>query len=564
MNGMGTRALLERKAVGGALAVCAGLSVALLAGFGYAAVRGWQRSSLALSNRRTEEAAGVLVSALTKDMQAVQRSVLVSADSTESILAPPLDELGTVASAFARYPYAEWFFASNDAHPSAPAVLFARRDRTPAWLLATSAPNHFPVVFSDDPAIGPVLAERIGHDVIERRRFSVFEVTFRGTLYQVITRLLYRNPLRTEISAIVGVGVNMTWVREHYFPEMTRQIGRVDGGTVGVALSVVDDQGQRVAGTGTATGNAREVRRSLPLTFFDPLLLTPNAPPDLPRREWTVRAASSNDPTLAEASRGATRMLVLGAVAVVVLVLGAVLTLRASVSSVRLAELRADFVSSVTHELKTPIATIRAAAETLLAGRITDPAAQHDYAVIAVQEAKRLTQLIDNLLAFSRVTDTHVVHEMQPVRLDALVADTLRRFDLHLRSAGFHVRVEFPPDLPSVLGDPTALRLMLDNVVDNAIRYTRDEHCIEITGRISDDAVVLEISDRGIGIHPNDVAQVTQKFFRARNARPGGAGVGLAIVDRIVTDHRGTFALRSAIDQGTTVVVTLPMAPATT
>jgi signal transduction histidine kinase len=560
---MGTRALLEPRAVGAALAVCAGLSVALLAGFGYAAVRGWQRSSLALSDRRTEEAAAVLASALTKDMQAVQRSVLASADWTESMLASPLDEFGPVASAFARYPYADWFFASSHAHPSAPAVLFARRDRTPAWLLPTGAPNHFPVVFSDAPAIGPLLAERIGRDVIERRRFSVFEVTFRGTLYQVITRLLYRDPLRTEISAIVGVGVNMTWVREHYFPEMTRQIGRVDGGTVGVALSVVDDQGQRVAGT-AATGNAREVRLSLPLTFFDPVLLTPNAPPDLPQREWTVRAASSNDPTLAEASRGATRMLVLGAVAVIVLVLGAVLTLRASASSLRLAELRADFVSSVTHELKTPIATIRAAAETLLAGRVTDPAAHHDYAVIAVQEAKRLTQLIDNLLAFSRVTDTHVVHEIQPIRLDALVADTLRRFDLQLRSAGFDVRVEFPPDFPSVLGDSTALRLMLDNVVDNAVRYTRDEHCINITGRVSDDAVVLEITDRGIGIHQDDVAHVTQKFFRARNARPGGAGVGLAIADRIVTDHRGTFALRSTIDQGTTVVVTLPMAPAAT
>ena len=553
MNPM--RTLSGNKAVG-ILAVSVCVSVALLAWSGYAAVRGWQRSALTLADRRTEEAATLLVSALTKDMRGAHRSILSSIEATGGLLPPPLDQLGPVASAFARYPYAEWFFSANDY--SASPVLFERRDRPAAWLTPPTGPNRFPVVVVDKPSIGPTLTEHLRRDVRERRRFSVFEMTVAGAPYQVVARLLYRTSPPTEIAAVVGYGVNLNWVREHYFSELTRQIGQLAPSTAGVALTIVDDAGRQVATTGVTNGAGNEVRRLFPATFFDSVLLTPNAPADVPLREWTVLAVTSNDPTLAAAARGVTRMLLLGAAAVVALLLGVGLTVRAGVSSSRLAELRADFVSSVTHELKTPIATIRAAAETLLAGRIPDAATQRDYAGMVVQEAKRLGQLIDNLLAFSRVTDTHTVRVLEPIQLDALVADALRRFDLQLRREGFEVRVRFPPGFPPVLGDATALQLVLDNVLDNAIRYTRHVRRIDITGRVTAGGVVLEIADRGIGIHPHDIPHLAKKFFRARNAGSGGTGLGLAIADRIVSDHGGSIAVRSTLDEGTTIVVTLP------
>lgn len=541
-----------------AASVC--VSVALLAWSGYAAVRGWQRSALALADRRTEEAAGLLVSALTKDMQGAHRSILSSAETTNALLPPPLDELGPVASAFARYPYAEWFFSANDY--SAPPVLFARRDRPAPWLAPFTGPNRFPVVVINNPSIGPALAEHLRRDVDERRRFSVFEITLAGTPYQVVARLLYHAYPPTGAAAVFGFGVNMNWVREHYFSELTRQIGRLAPSTDGVALTIVDDAGRQVATTGVTGSAGTEVLRPFPATFFDAFLLTPNAPADLPLREWTVRAVTSNDPTLAAAARGATWMLLLGTAAVIALLVGVGLTVRAGVSSTRLAELRADFVASVTHELKTPIATIRAAAETLLAGRIPDAAAQREYAGMVVQEAKRLGQLIDNLLAFSRVTDTHSVRVFEPIQLDVLVADALRRFDLQLRREGFEVSVSFPESFPSVLGDATALQLALDNVLDNAIRYTRNVRRIDITGRVTAAGVALDISDRGIGIHPHDVPHIAKKFFRARNAGPGGTGLGLAIADRIVSDHGGSITVRSILDEGTTIVVTLPASTA--
>jgi signal transduction histidine kinase len=550
----------EQKTVGWILAVTICVSVALLTWFGYAAVRGWYGSSLELADRRTEEAAVLLVSALTKDMQGAHRSLLLSADTANAMLGSPLDALYPVASAFARYPYAEWFFAASDY--SEPFVLFARRDRPAAWFSPPAGRNRFPVVVIGNPLIGASLTEHLVRDVRERRMFSVFETTFAGIQYQVIARLLYRTSLRTETVAVFGFGVDMTWAREHYFPELARQIARLKPSTAGVTLAIVDDAGRQVVATGATGGGGNDVRRRFPAAFFDSVLLTPNAPMDVPQRDWTVRAATSNDPTLSEATRGVTRMLWLGAAAVITLLLGVALTVRAGIGNMRLAELRTDFVSSVTHELKTPIATIRAAADTLLTGRITDQETQREYAGMVVQEAKRLGQLIDNLLTFSRVTDTHALRVLEPVTLDSLVNSSLRRFAPQLQRGGFNVHVALPNAFPPVLGDPTALQLMFDNVLDNAIRYTRDVRRVDITGRVTSGDVVLEVIDRGIGIHPSDVPHVTQKFFRARNAGQGGTGLGLAIASRILSDHGGSIAVRSTLGEGTTIIMTLPRKPA--
>ncbi|NOT24994.1 MAG: HAMP domain-containing histidine kinase [Acidobacteria bacterium] len=542
------------------LAVTICVSVAILGWFGHAAVRGWYGSSLELADRRTEEAAMLLVSALTKDMQGAHRSLLLSAETANAMLGPPIDALYPVASAFARYPYAEWFFATDDI--TKPLALFARRDRPASWLALPEGQNRFPVVVISNPPISASLTEHVIADVRERRMFSVFETTFAGRPYQVIARLLYRTTRDTDTVAVYGFGVDMTWARDHYFPELAQQIARLKPATNGVTLSIEDDAGRQVAATGETGSGDNDVRRPFPATFFDSILLTPNAPMDVPRQDWTVRATASNDPTLAEATRGVTRMLWLGATAAIALLLGVGLTVRAGLGNIRLAELRADFVSSVTHELKTPIATIRAAADTLVTGRITDQDTQREYADMVVQESKRLGQLIDNLLTFSRVTDAQAFRVMDPVRLDSLVSTSLRRFDPQLRRGGFAVTVELPDTLPPVLGDVTALQLMFDNVLDNAIRYTRDVRSVRISGRVASGAVVLEVTDRGIGIHPGDLPLVTQKFFRARNAGQGGTGLGLAIAARILSDHGGSIAVRSTLGEGTTIVMTLPLASA--
>ena len=117
------------------------------------------------------------------------------------------------------------------------------------------------------------------------------------------------------------------------------------------------------------------------------------------------------------------------------------------------------------------------------------------------------------------------------------------------------------PTLPPVLGDRTGLALMLDNLVDNVIRHSRGEHALAITASVAGRFVVLDVSDRGGGIPPDEVRHVTQKFYRGRLAGHGGTGLGLAIAARIVDDHRGTLKIDSEPGVGTTMRIAIPAAP---
>lgn len=129
-----------------------------------------------------------------------------------------------------------------------------------------------------------------------------------------------------------------------------------------------------------------------------------------------------------------------------------------------------------------------------------------------------------------------------------------------LQRDAFAVSVELPDDLPPVKADPNALGLLLNNLIDNAIRYSRQSHVLTLRAHHSAAGVTLEVIDQGVGIAADELARVTRKFFRGRNSIAGGSGLGLAIVDRIVTDHGGTLGIVSVEGQGTTVSVTIPAA----
>ena len=220
--------------------------------------------------------------------------------------------------------------------------------------------------------------------------------------------------------------------------------------------------------------------------------------------------------------------------------------------------MRSDFVSSVTHELKTPLANIRAMADTL-ARRPIGGETVRDYAELLMQEARRLTRLVDNLLAYARVTDVTEMYSFEPIAPSELVDDVLQNFRHPLSEREFTVEVDMPVDLPLVRADRTAMMLTLDNLVDNAIRYSPREHFIRISARRDGQNVVIEVQDRGVGISPEELSIVRRKFARGRLARADGSGLGLAIVSRIIADHKGTFVLDSEPGTGTTAKVYLPI-----
>ncbi len=542
------------------VAVGAFLLVSLLAWPGYVSVREWQRSVEVRAEKEAEAASGLLLGGLMRDMRAVQRSVLLSPAVNGVTLRPPYEAFNLVAGAFARYQYPESFFLWRHDSTNQAGLLLHRRERRPNWAKPANDPHRFPLTVENDaPAIHELL-DRIRVDAAQTRRFSVFETTLEGSRYQVVARLFYGGT-QSELEAVFGFTVNLDWVRQHYFTSFLQEAVWTRGAGADVLLAIRNDQGQPIADTGRKPERKAisPHERLFPLMFFNPQLIAADPPPDLQRRWWVIHAAVRDDSSLVAALDAAKRMLVLEAVAAGALALGVFLTVRASWAKVKLADLQSEFISRVTHEFKTPIATIKAAGESLVAGRIDGSAARHEYAGFIVQEARRLARLVDNLLTFSRVTDTTVAqHHFEPVALSNLVSETLRRFAPQIGEGKFTVRVDVPESLPFITGDASAIELMLDNLIDNAIRHSRTGQQLEIRAAARHDKVTLEVADLGGGIAEDEVALVTRKFYRGRNAGQGGTGLGLAIAERIITEHGGTMAIRSQPGLGTTVIVNFP------
>jgi len=176
-----------------------------------------------------------------------------------------------------------------------------------------------------------------------------------------------------------------------------------------------------------------------------------------------------------------------------------------------------------------------------------------------VDESKHLTRLLDNLLAYARIADTTEVYSLRPIAVDAFVEHALRNARSRLEAAGFDVKVEVDPDLPPIEADWTAICLVLDNVIDNAIRYSKDHRSLTIRATRDRGAVRIQVADRGVGIPAAEIEHVTRRFFRGRGAGSGGSGLGLAIVERIVTDHRGSLSIESDVGVGSTVSINLPV-----
>ncbi len=541
-----------------ALGVC--VSIAILTWFGYRAIREWQHSSTQLAARRADETADLLVTALTRDMRGAQESVLSSQHWDEFMLDPPHDVSNLVASAFARYPYPELFFGWRGAPTADRVLFFTRSNREPAWISAGGGASRFPVDVHRQPEVAAQLLSRISRDIAAGGRLSTFEVVLHGEPYQVVARLLYRDQFREQVEGVFGFVVNLAWIRSHYFPELTAQVARIGSPGTSLDVAVLNESHELVTSTQRAGLKGPISQRSFPLMFFDPRFVALDPPSDLPRRTWAVQVAVASDSTLAAAIRGADRTLIVAALAAVALAVGLVLTGRAQQAHARLAEMRSEFVSTVTHELKTPIATIRAAGDTLASGRISSADTSREYAQMVVQEAKRLTRLVDNLLAYARITDVADVYSFEPLSIDEAITAAVDRFSVALHGGDFELHVEVPPDPPFVRADRLALELLLDNLIDNAIRYSKDRHWLRIYATAHERFVRIDITDHGVGIAEDEIARVTRRFVRGRRAGSGGSGLGLAIATRIARDHGGTLSIASALDSGTTVSINLPMA----
>ena len=237
----------------------------------------------------------------------------------------------------------------------------------------------------------------------------------------------------------------------------------------------------------------------------------------------------------------------------------ALLVLRDVTEARQVDSIRRDFVAAASHELKTPVASIQAAAETLSHALDEDPEAAHRFVAHLIRDSERLSRIVRDLLDLSRLESERA--SFAPVRLDALAREELDRLNERIREAALSIEIDSEP--VTVSGSGQDLALLVSNLLDNAVRYTRPGGRIrvEITARNGD--ANISVSDSGIGIPARDLPRVFERFYRVDRARSrdtGGTGLGLAIVKHVAEQHGGRVEAQSELGRGTTFVVTLPAA----
>jgi two-component system phosphate regulon sensor histidine kinase PhoR len=251
------------------------------------------------------------------------------------------------------------------------------------------------------------------------------------------------------------------------------------------------------------------------------------------------------------------------AVALVLLILsaGVVLLWRDVSRETRISRLRNDFVSGVTHELKTPITLIRLYGETLLSRPDLDTAMQADAYRVIARESSRLGRLVDQVLSFSRIERGEMTYQLHEDDIAPVVAGVIDDYSEWLTRAGFTIQRDVPESLPPVRFDPAALSQAVINLIDNAVKYSGASKWIAVRLTSAGTHAVLEVEDRGVGIPAAEQTRVFDRFYRVPNrSGKGGYGLGLFMVQHIARAHDGTVSVSSSPGVGSTFHFRLPFA----
>ncbi|NWG15340.1 MAG: PAS domain S-box protein [Chloroflexi bacterium] len=223
-------------------------------------------------------------------------------------------------------------------------------------------------------------------------------------------------------------------------------------------------------------------------------------------------------------------------------------------------EMQNVFISTISHELKTPVALIKGYAGTLNREDATwDSQVIREGLTVIEDEADRLTELIENLLAASKLKAERMRLDLSDVRLDQLAAQVVERF--RTQTQQHELVLDFPPDFPIIRGDETRLRQVLENLVSNAIKYSPNGGMIEIGGGVDDEMVTIFVRDQGVGIPEREQERLFERFYRVDDTlsrRTKGTGLGLYLARTIIEAHGGRIRVKSKPGQGSTFYFTLP------
>jgi len=242
----------------------------------------------------------------------------------------------------------------------------------------------------------------------------------------------------------------------------------------------------------------------------------------------------------------------------------AILTLHDVTELKRSEQMRADFIANAGHELKTPLAALIGFIETLLGPARDDAAARERFLTIMREQAQRMARLVDDLLSLSRIELNEHVAPTGRIALAPVIDEVARGLELRAAERGIRILRTLPTDLPEVQGDRDELAQIFQNLLDNAVKYGREQSEVTVTGGsgsgMAAGLVQVAVADRGDGIPSDQLPRLTERFYRVDTARSrelGGTGLGLAIVKHIVNRHRGRLEIASEVGRGSTFTVWL-------
>lgn len=227
---------------------------------------------------------------------------------------------------------------------------------------------------------------------------------------------------------------------------------------------------------------------------------------------------------------------------------------------IALTRLRNDLVANVTHELKTPLASMRLLVETLLEPPVLNEQTTREYLQLIATENRRLSRLIGNFLTFSRIERNKLGFDFQEVAAAQIVENAAAAMRDRLSAPDCRFTVEVAPSLPRIRADADALVTALINLLENAWKYSGPSREITLSAEAPNGTIRFAVRDNGVGISPRDVRRIFRRFEQVQPAQPGGGvGLGLSIVKFIVAAHQGTVHVSSEPGRGSTFAISLPL-----
>ena len=227
-----------------------------------------------------------------------------------------------------------------------------------------------------------------------------------------------------------------------------------------------------------------------------------------------------------------------------------------------LSKMKTDFVSSVSHEMRTPLTTIRMIGEMFQMGSVKDEALAREYYDTLSGETERLTRLINKVLDFSRMDSGRKRYNFTLEDIDQIITSTVKAFEKYAEANGYIIKLNIQENLPKIKIDADAISQVILNLLDNAMKYSPVNKEINVNAYKKEENIVIDVIDKGIGIEPAKIDRIFEKFYRGEDEltrETKGTGVGLSIVKHIVDAHKGKIEIESKKGEGSTFSVILPL-----